>query len=243
MRKPKLILFDYGQTLINELYYDGVKGYSELLKYALSNPDNITGGQIQRDVEQLNSDLGRFDPATRHKCLQELPEFEINQYIFAKRGIEFDRDLREYETIFWDAAAPAEPCRGIAEFLEYLREEGIRTGVISNLSFCSETLRRRLEKYIPNAQFDFVIASSDYVFRKPSPHIFEVALAKAGIKPEDAWFCGDQFKADIDGAIAAGLTPVWYKEYLRYDSECELTDGFEINSWSELREILDKTEK
>lgn len=243
MRKPRMILFDYGQTLINELCYDGVKGYSEMLKYAVSNPNNVTGEQLQRDVERFNSEMGRFDPATRHKRLHELPEREINQYIFAMHGVEFDRDLREYETLFWDAASPCEPCNGIAEFLEYLRSEEIRTGVVSNLSFCSETLRKRLETHIPDTKFDFVIASSDYVFRKPSPRIFEVALAKAGMNAKDVWFCGDQFKADIDGAIAAGLTPVWYKEYLRYDSECRLESGFEINSWRELREILEAAEK
>ncbi len=243
MKKPKVILFDYGQTLINELYYDGAKGYSAILEYAVSNPNNVTGAQLQYDVEKFNAELGRFDPATRHKRLHELPEFEINQYIFAMRGVEFDRDLRELETLFWDAASPCEPCRGIAKFLDYLNTEGIRTGVVSNLSFCSETLRQRLQAHIPNVHFDFVIASSDYVFRKPSPRIFEVALAKAGVSAEDAWFCGDQFKADIDGAMAAGLTPVWYKEYLRYDSECVLTQGFEINNWSELRDILESAEK
>ena len=33
MKKPKMILFDYGQTLVNEQYFDGVKGTEAVLKY------------------------------------------------------------------------------------------------------------------------------------------------------------------------------------------------------------------
>lgn len=232
------MLFDYGQTVINELGYDGAKGYDEMLKYAVSNPHGVTGVQIQSDIEILNGELGRFNPDTRHKRLFEIPESEISRYVFALHEVEFDCDLKQLEIIFWNAANPCEPTRGIKEVLDYLRAEKIRTGVVSNLSFCGETLRRRIEGCIPDAGFDFIISSCDYVFRKPSPHIFEVALAKAGVKPENAWFCGDQFKTDIEGAAAVGMTPVWYKEYLRYDSECELTRGFEIHCWSELRNII-----
>lgn len=238
MKRPKMVLFDYGQTLINELYYDGAKGYSAMLKYAVSNPNNVTGEQIQRDVEEFNGEIGRFNPATRHQRLLELPEYEIGQYIFGKHGVEFDRDLREFETIFWDAAAPGEPCRGITEFLDYLQAEDIHTGVVSNISFCGESLRRRVEGCIPNSHFDFFVASSEYVFRKPSRHIFEIAMAKSGFSAEETWFCGDQFKCDVEGALAVGMTPVWYKEYLKYDNECVMTDGIEINSWEELKDII-----
>lgn len=238
LRKPKFILFDYGQTLIKEFAYDGARGYDELLKYASANPNRVTGRQLQSDIEELNRELGRFDPATRHLRLYEYSEESINRYIFAKRGVTFDRDLRELEPIFWNTANPCAPCDGIIEFLDYLRGEGIGTGVVSNLSFCSETLRQRIYGCIPNAAFDFVISSCDYIFRKPSPHIFEVALAKAGVPAEDVWFCGDQFGPDIEGSFAVGITPVWYKAFLRYDGECRMTNGIEVTSWEQLRAIM-----
>jgi putative hydrolase of the HAD superfamily len=214
-----------------------------LLEHAVSNPCNVTGEQIQRDMEKFNREIGRFNPATRHLHVLELPEYEVCQYIFGMHRVKFDRDLRELEMIFWDAAAPGEPCRGIADFLEYLHEANIRTGVVSNISFCGESLRSRVESCIPTSHFDFFIASSEYVFRKPSRHIFEIALAESGLKAEDVWFCGDQFKCDIEGASAVGMTPVWYKEYLKYDGECVMTDGIEIQSWSELVEIIEKIQE
>ncbi len=33
IRVPKMILFDYGQTLVNERKFDGVKGTAEVMRY------------------------------------------------------------------------------------------------------------------------------------------------------------------------------------------------------------------
>lgn len=234
--KPSFILFDYGQTLVKEGAYDGAKGYDVILRRATANPNDVTGAQLQEDVEALNRELGRFDPATRHKRLTEMPEESIFRWLFAKHGVAFDCDLRELELPFWNAANPCEPTDGIADLLDFLKEEGIRTGVVSNLSFCGETLRERIAGCIPNADFDFVISSCDYLFRKPSRHIFEAALAKTGVIADRVWFCGDQFVPDIEGSTSVGMTAVWYKACLRYDQECRMTDGgIEISDWEELK--------
>lgn len=37
MKKPKMILFDYVQTLVNEQIFDGVKGSRAVLEYATKN--------------------------------------------------------------------------------------------------------------------------------------------------------------------------------------------------------------
>ena len=149
-----------------------------------------------------------------------------------------DCDLRDLEPIFWEAANPYEPCEGIGEVMTFLKEEGIRTCVVSNLSFCGRTLEKRIYNAIPEADFAFVISSCDYLFRKPSRHIFEAALGKAGVTAEKVWFCGDQFIPDMQGSAAVGITPVWYKGNLRYDSECRLREGIEIYHWSELIDLI-----
>ena len=37
MKTPKMVLFDYGQTLIAEQKFDGVKGTEAVLRYAARN--------------------------------------------------------------------------------------------------------------------------------------------------------------------------------------------------------------
>ena len=46
MIKPKMILFDYGQTLVNEVSFDGVKGTEAVLKYAVKNKYNKTAEEV-----------------------------------------------------------------------------------------------------------------------------------------------------------------------------------------------------
>lgn len=240
LRRPEFIMFDYGQTLIKEGAFDGAAGFDALLRVAASNPLGVTGADLQREEEKLNAELGRFDPATRHKRLLEMPEESINRFLFAKFGVGFPpgTDLRTLEPLFWETANPCEPCEGIGELLVFLKKQGIRTGVVSNLSFCGRTLEQRIASAIPEAAFEFVISSCDYLFRKPSPHIFEAALGLAGVTADKVWFCGDQFIPDMQGSSAVGMTPVWYKGNLRYDAECRLTEGIEITHWSELQALI-----
>ena len=232
LRKPAFIMFDYGQTLINEGSYDGAAGFA-----GAGEHDAV---KLQAEEEKINAELGRFNPTTRHKRLIETPEESVNRYLFSLFGIEFPSgtDLRDLEFEFWEAANPYEPCEGIGELLSFLKMENIRTCVVSNLSFCGRTLERRIRKAIPEADFAFVISSCDYLFRKPSRHIFEAALARAGVSADRVWFCGDQLVPDIQGSSAVGITPVWYKGNLLYDRECRLTDGIEIDSWSELTGLI-----
>ncbi len=245
LKRPEFIMFDYGQTLIKEGAYDGAAGFDRMLKYASANPMGVTGADLQKEEEKLNAELGRFNAESRHKRLMEIPEESIYRWLFAKFGVEFPpgTDLRQLEPEFWETANPCEPCEGIGELLLFLRQEGIPTCVVSNLSFCGNTLKKRIYSRIPEADFAFVLSSCDYLFRKPSRHIFEAALSKAGVPAEKVWFCGDQFIPDIEGSSAVGMTPVWYKGNLRYDSECQMKDGIEIDSWSELTDIIRSLDK
>ena len=45
-------------------------------------------------------------------------------------------------------------------------------------------------------KFESIIASSDYMFRKPNPMLFELALKKAGLNAGDVWFCGNNIKEE-----------------------------------------------
>lgn len=40
---------------------------------------------------------------------------------------------KNYDSVFWDAAAPGKATEGIREILTFLKENQIRTGVISNI--------------------------------------------------------------------------------------------------------------
>ena len=61
MKMPKMILFDYGQTLIAEQKFDGVKGTEAVLKYATKNKYNLSAEQVQEKADTINEELGRLN--------------------------------------------------------------------------------------------------------------------------------------------------------------------------------------
>ena len=237
MKKPKMILFDYGQTLVNEKPFDGVKGTEAVLKYATGNKYNLSAEEIQREANAINKELGRFDPARRHLFQVEVPNHMFTKYLYESLGIEMPLSDLEMDRVFWNAAAPGEPTDGIEDFLDFLKTQGIRTGVISNISYCGEAVAERISGILPKHEFEFILATSEYLYRKPNKRIFELALRKADLKPEDVWYIGDQYECDVMGAKSAGIFPVWYIGAI--DLPYEEKEGVLVaKSWKELEQLL-----
>ena len=59
MNRPKMILFDYGQTLIDQGRFDGVKGTAAVLEYAVRNKYHRTAEEVQAAAEEINEFLGK----------------------------------------------------------------------------------------------------------------------------------------------------------------------------------------
>ncbi|MDR3311245.1 MAG: HAD-IA family hydrolase [Oscillospiraceae bacterium] len=210
MTLPKMILFDYGGTLIAEPNFSSLRAvemYDKHVRAVLKHGYEVTEESYMR-------------------------------LAYGLLGIEFGVPYEELSRVFWDGCSDCAVMPHIEELLEYLQTRGIRTGVISNLTHSGDTLRGRIDRMLPRNGFEFIIASSDYGVRKPDPLIFELALAKADLAPEDVWFCGDDVRCDVDGAAAAGLHPVFYTGNL---AEHDGNDGAEpscehlhIGDWREL---------
>lgn len=239
MKKPKMILFDYGQTLVDEQLFDGVKGTEAVLKYATKNKYNKSAEELQAYANELNQELGRFDPEKRHLFQVEVPNYMFTKYLYESQGVQIPLSPEELDTVFWDAAAPGKPTDGIEEFLAFLKENQVRTGVISNISYCGNAVVKRINNYIPDNDFDFIIATSEYMYRKPNKRIFELALEKAGMQPEEVWYIGDQYQCDVVGAKEAGLFPVWYIGAIDMKYEPR-QDVCTIRNWKELIDLFGK---
>ncbi len=211
MKIPKMILFDYGQTLIAE--------------------------QVQERANELNKEFGRYDPGKRHLRQIEIPNTMFTPYLYESQGIEIALSNAEIDTVFWDAAAPGVPTEGMENFLEYLKNKGIRTGVISNISYAQSAVAGRINRMLPGNSFEFIITSSNYIFRKPNRRIFDLALEKAGLNPDETWYIGDQYECDIKGALNAGIFPVWYIGAidLPYKDDKNILT---VKTWDNLMEIM-----
>ena len=239
MRKPAMILFDYGHTLCYEPVQDYLEGWRAALAHAVENPRSLTAEELCEYSRGVYRELfGRLRPLEL-----ETDGLKLDECIFDQLGLRFDLPMQELEYVRWCATEPIYPMEGIEGFLGLCARLGIRTGVISNLSFSGGTLIRRINECLPFHSFEFIVASSECVFRKPSEQIFRRALGLAGLDAADCWFIGDDVECDVEGAARAGLYPVWfkypvdctYKPPAKHPPRCR---HLKVESWQELGGIL-----
>ena len=100
----------------------------------------------------------------------------------------------------WNTADP-----DAAAALDAVRAAGLRSAVISNSDGTIRSLVTRLGLV---DRLDFVVDSAEEGVEKPDPRIFERALARAGVKPEEAAYIGDLYSIDVRGARHVGLRVV-----------------------------------
>jgi putative hydrolase of the HAD superfamily len=240
--KPEMVIFDYGHTLIYEPRFNRIGGYEAVLNHAVKNPRGVDAGRMaelyHKHIDELSDAAARLDI--------DMMALNKSRLIYEYLGLEFDLSPVELERIFWDNAGPGSPMPNIERLLEFLSAKNIRSGVISNISFCGENLSERINRLIPCNRFEFIMASCEYLVRKPHKIIFQTALNKAGLSPDKVWFCGDNRRVDIIGAAGAGIFPVWYDsgmdcQYRSERDEIELDcEHLRIHDWLELIDILKK---
>jgi len=241
MTCPKMIIFDYGHTLLYEPGWDSQRGAIELLKHAVKNKYNITHDDLQVGADMVFGEHVQYIRSFGYDISGQVG----NRFLYEYLGLEFDLTPCELETLFWNAASAGEIMPGADRMLDYINENGIRSAVISNLLWSGEALTKRLNRLLPNNKFEFVMTSSYYLFRKPNRLLFELALRKAGLDAKDVWFCGDNPQADVEGSAQVGIYPVWYDNGTgkyhedRTDETAPQCEHLYIKEWDEIVKALE----
>jgi HAD superfamily hydrolase (TIGR01509 family) len=114
-------------------------------------------------------------------------------------------ELCEEQFRFW-RTAPLRP--GTRAFLD---------GIDLPVCIASNVDRADLEAVLAfhGLSFPAVVTSEDASAYKPSPLIFQRALALLGLRADEAWHVGDSLHADVAGARAAGIAAVWVNRRAR----------------------------
>ena len=242
MNKPKMIIFDYGHTLLCEPEFDFLRGQMALSPYITKNKYNLTPEQIN----DFSAGLFKKTGAAREIGL-ELHEEQFQRFLYEYLGIEISISLSDAEEILWDNTSPGEVMPNADVMLDFINEKGIRSGVISNIGWSGAALSKRINRLLPRNRFEFIIASSEYMFRKPDAMLFELALRKADLEACDVWYCGDKIMYDVEGSSAVGIFPVWYEDLTmenpwRDDDKGSVPncEHLHIHDWLEFIEVLDK---
>ena len=137
-----------------------------------------------------------------------------------------ERLLADFWERYFEECRPSEDTLAT---LATLRARGFKIGMITNGG--GETQRRKIASLGIEDAFDVILISEIEGIRKPDPVIFQRALERLGVTADQAIFVGDNPVADIGGALAVGLRPVWKRSY-------RPPTGFDVMHVDRLSEIL-----
>ena len=102
---------------------------------------------------------------------------------------------------------------GSLKVLQELYEMGFNMHIITN-GF-KEVQYRKLNNCGLEKFFKVIVCSEEVGFNKPNPEIFDYALKKSGAKKTEAIMVGDDYLADIHGAITSGWQAVFFNPQKR----------------------------
>lgn len=127
----------------------------------------------------------------------------------------------------------------IRDTLDELKGRGFAIGLISNtgrswgryLTMLQEALG--IGKY-----FDVRVYSDEQRTRKPDPQMFEAALTRLRLKPDEVVHVGDDVTADVAVAKAVGMRAVWFNTGFWPGATTDRADA-EIVDHQELLRVLE----
>ena len=119
----------------------------------------------------------------------------------------------------------------VAPVLEQLRVEGVILGIVSNFEPWLDQLLSALEV---RDVFAVRVISGLEGIEKPDPRIFELAMERAGVGPQDSAYVGDNPEFDVDPPAALGMFPVLIDRRNRHPAH----PGVRLTDLGQLAEVL-----
>jgi putative hydrolase of the HAD superfamily len=213
----KAILFDLGGTLLH--YHDAgsdparpfrritMMGFKEVLA-AISAEGHA--------VPTYEAAAERLDAHIREAYLTDLEEMRGGSVEMpmqaALRDVGVDLGDGRWESLRLHFYRPIDaivsPRKGIVETLCALRDGGYKLGLISNTYWAADLHDRHLAAHDLLDLLPVRVYSSEAMYRKPHPSIFEQALEQMGVAAGEAAYVGDRADVDVAGAQGAGMLGV-----------------------------------
>jgi HAD superfamily hydrolase (TIGR01549 family) len=130
--------------------------------------------------------------------------------LFAESGVRGAADdaVRATAARYREAyLAARRPVDGALALLSALKPR-VRIGIVSNNLLEEQQAKITLCGF--DAYIDALVVSETAGATKPDPAIFARALEELGCAAADAVMIGDSWAADVEGARAAGIRPIWF---------------------------------
>jgi 5'-nucleotidase len=207
---PSTLLFDLDDTLFD---HSGI--VEDSLRAVAGRYPALSRRRFDELRTEYNTRLNAYHPQImRGEITPEESRIDRFRVLFASCGATLrEEELQEASHIYRATYQRLyRPVPGAEELLRHLRAmPSVRIGIVSNNTTAEQTAKLRAIGF--EGLFDQLVVSEEVGVSKPDPEIFHTALRRIGGAAEDAVMVGDSWEADIVGARAAGIRPVWFNRY------------------------------
>jgi len=226
--KYEAVIFDLFGTLINKFsLQESLDVLRQMASTLSAPPDDFM--QIWFDTFNMR-DVGAFQSleANIEYICNKLNLHPADTHITLAAQID-----REY------IAHSIKPRPHATELLSYLKSLGCKTGLITN---CTSEVAI-VWKDMPFApSIDVAVFSCLEGLRKPDPRIYNLAIEKLAVEPENCLYIGDGDSKELTGASQVGMHPVLIRDPDENSAEVHRVN-FEGKEWegpviSSLKDVL-----
>ncbi len=218
MANIKWIFFDCMETVIEVKIIPDAKKYSEWA-YAGSGQEKYWKDSLEfaREFEKAIAELKeKYQPLQEYE-LRERFAWMVDRVpgIGESKKKEIIRAL--FQNYWANYRANCYIGSQIPAILQQLGQN-FKLGVVSNFKI-SGGVEELLRYFDLDKYFHFIITSIGVGWSKPHPWIYQEALQKAGVKPEEVVFVGDNYDCDYWGPRRQGLHSVLLDQNDYYPGE------------------------
>ncbi len=206
---PKAILFDLDDTILafsdasmiawkkccdefvinNKVYFNGIELFEAVTKTRKWYwSDSVRNKNGRADMENARREVFRY--------ALEILDFKNEQKIL-ETADSYSRMQESLWRLF----------DGIPKAFEILQENGISMTVITNGK--ADIQKSKLNRFDINKYFEHVIIDSEVGVSKPNTEIYQIALNKLYLSPEEVCMTGDNLIWDVKAPQELGIFSVW----------------------------------
>lgn len=220
MKNIRAVIFDLDNTILDRS--QSFRNFADSFVETYFNHLNNTGSIIDRIIE-LDQD-GYKDKIELFKELEiELPW---------KTKPALTELMKYYELHYVRNAALMDQAREVVQHLKSRYKIGLITNGRTKIQY------GKIDHLGMRNEFDLILVSEEVGFKKPSPQIFEIAIKRFDLSPEECIYVGDHPKNDIEGAGKIGMNTIWMKVNQPWNSELTIKPQYEIERLKDLLVLL-----
>ena len=195
--KYKAVIFDLFGTLTSNFSSQGYNNALNEMAKALSVPfDNFRQAWFSTSKERNTSTSQNCESDVENICRALDILVSKEQVLLA---VEARLDYIQHVMT---------PQPKAVEVLSRLKEEGCKTGLLSN---CSHEIPVVWSENPIASLVDVAVFSCSVGMKKPDPQIYQLTTERLRIRPEECLFIGDGGSEELSGALSVGMNPFLFR--------------------------------